>query len=317
MKKKILAVVLSAMVVFSLHMSMSAEAYYNLPLDVGNHHSYGGGGYGSGSGGSHSSSGRYYPGKYILSNQELDEPFKTIISTMEIILIVTCVVILVVDVKKKYDKENRYIPYNANRKITKFINESDENFNSDEFLVWAVNLFIDLQRSWTERDWEKIRTLESEELFEQHNAQLQEYINLGRVNVIQNIHVTDAYLHKLVVDENFEHLTVSLFANMNDYIVDEKTGKVISGNKEKVFYSIYQLTFTRRKGVKTNSSKVVDLCPHCGAFVNAKSFDRCDFCGSIIYAGEFDWVLSNLESVDKNFVNDKNCIILYNKENKD
>ena len=43
MKKKILAVVLSAILALSFPTAMVAEAYYNLPLDVGNHHSHSGG----------------------------------------------------------------------------------------------------------------------------------------------------------------------------------------------------------------------------------------------------------------------------------
>ena len=44
MKKKILAAVLSAILALSFPTAMVAEAYYNLPLDVGNHHSHSGGG---------------------------------------------------------------------------------------------------------------------------------------------------------------------------------------------------------------------------------------------------------------------------------
>ena len=50
MKKKILAVVLSAILALSFPTAMVAEAYYNLPLDVGNHHSHSGGSRSSGSG---------------------------------------------------------------------------------------------------------------------------------------------------------------------------------------------------------------------------------------------------------------------------
>ena len=120
---------------------------------------------------------------------------------------------------------------------------------------------------------EKIRTIEKEELFEQHNTQLQEYIRLGRINIMENINVIDAYLHKLVIDENFENLTVSLRATMNDYIINEKNGKVLMGNKNEVFDTIYQMTFTRRKGIKTNliNGLIVNVCPHCGATVESAS----------------------------------------------
>ena len=90
----------------------------------------------------------------------------------------------------------------------------------------------------SERDWEKIRTIEKEELFEQHNAQLQEYIRLGRINCIERINVNQAFLHKYVRDENFEHLTVCMKVRMIDYIIDEKSGKLLKGSKDNDVYDI-------------------------------------------------------------------------------
>ena len=42
-QKKILAVILSAIVAFSMPTALAVDAYYNLPLDTGNHHRYSGG----------------------------------------------------------------------------------------------------------------------------------------------------------------------------------------------------------------------------------------------------------------------------------
>ena len=181
-------------------------------------------------------------------------------------------------------------------------------------MLWAKNIFIIIQTAWAKRDWEKIRTIEKEELFEQHNTQLQEYIRLGRINIMENINVIDAYLHKLVIDENFENLTVSLRATMNDYIINEKNGKVLMGNKNEVFDTIYQMTFTRRKGIKTNliNGLIVNVCPHCGATVESASAGVCQYCGSVVHSGEFNWVLSNLESVDEHFVDEMRGIIFSN-----
>lgn len=63
-------------------------------------------------------------------------------------------------------------PYNATLKITEFMIQNDIDFDDVKFLEWSKNLFITLQTAWTQRDWEKIRTFEKEELFEQHNTQV-------------------------------------------------------------------------------------------------------------------------------------------------
>ncbi len=324
-QKKILAVILSAIVAFSMPTALAVDAYYNLPLDVGNHHRYSGGSRSRSRSRSNSRSrSRSYSSSGRSSSSsgssEIDEKTAIILVIAFLVIFVSVFGLIIWCVKKPDKKSKKYknippmFPYNATEQITEFIKQNDENFDTEQFLLWAKNIFITIQTAWAKRDWEKIRTIEKEELFEQHNTQLQEYIRLGRINIMENINVIDAYLHKLVIDENFENLTVSLRATMNDYIINEKNGKVLMGNKNEVFDTIYQMTFTRRKGIKTNliNGLIVNVCPHCGATVESASAGVCQYCGSVVHSGEFNWVLSNLESVDEHFVDEMRGIIFSN-----
>ena len=318
-QKKILVVILSAIVAFSMPTALAVDAYYNLPLDTGNHHRYSGGSRSNSRSRSrsYSSSGRSSSSS---GSSEIDQKTAIILVIAFLVIFVSVFGLIIWCVKQPDKKSKKYknippmFPYNATEQITEFIKQNDENFDTEQFLLWAKNIFITIQTAWAQRDWEKIRTIEKEELFEQHNTQLQEYIRLGRINIMENINVIDAYLHKLVIDENFENLTVSLRATMNDYIINEKNGKVLMGNKNEVFDTIYQMTFTRRKGIKTNliNGLIVNVCPHCGATVESASAGVCQYCGSVVHSGEFNWVLSNLESVDEHFVDDTRGIIFSN-----
>ena len=324
-QKKILAVILSAIVAFSMPTALAVDAYYNLPLDTGNHHRYSGGSRSRSRSRSNSRSrSRSYSSSGRSSSSsgssEIDQKTAIILVIAFLVIFVSVFGLIIWCVKQPDKKSKKYknvppmFPYNATEQITEFIKQNDENFDTEQFLLWAKNIFITIQTAWAQRDWEKIRTIEKEELFEQHNTQLQEYIRLGRINIMENINVIDAYLHKLVIDENFENLTVSLRATMNDYIINEKNGKVLMGNKNEVFDTIYQMTFTRRKGIKTNliNGLIVNVCPHCGATVESASAGVCQYCGSVVHSGEFNWGLSNLESVDEHFVDDTRGIIFSN-----
>ena len=324
-QKKILAVILSAIVAFSMPTALAVDAYYNLPLDTGNHHRYSGGSRSRSRSRSNSRSrSRSYSSSGRSSSSsgssEIDQKTAIILVIAFLVIFVSVFGLIIWCVKQPDKKSKKYknvppmFPYNATEQITEFIKQNDENFDTEQFLLWAKNIFITIQTAWAQRDWEKIRTIEKEELFEQHNTQLQEYIRLGRINVIENINVSNAYLHKLVIDDNYEHLTVSMFVTMNDYIIDEKSGKVLMGNKNEVFDTIYQMTFTRCKGIKTNliNGLIVNVCPHCGATVESASAGVCQYCGSVVHSGEFNWVLSNLESVDEHFVDDTRGIIFSN-----
>lgn len=295
MKKKVLAAILSAMVVLSLPTAIVAEAYYGfIDLDKKSSNS-----------------------SNSIFNENINR-ILTIVTAIACIFIILAILRAIIsNIKKSKPKPklkkfpDEMIPYDFTVPISSFIKENDKKFDIQKFLEWTKRVFCTVQIAWTQRDLKKIRTIENKELFEQHSAQIQEYIRLGRINVIENIDIIDVYLHKLVIDNNFENLTVSMRVIMNNYIIDEKSGKVIIGNKKKVIDNIYQLTFTRSKGVKTNmvNGFVMNICPNCGATVRSENAGKCEYCGSIIHMGEFSWVLSNFESVDKNFVNDNRGII--------
>ena len=302
MKKKILAVILSAMVALSLPTAIVAEAYYDF-IDLDKKSS------------SNSNS---------IFNENINR-ILTIVTAIACIFIILAILRAVIsNIKKSNSKPKlkkfpeKMIPYDFTASISSFIKENDKKFDVQKFLEWTKRIFCTVQIAWTRRDWEKIRAFEKEELFEQHNKQLQEYIRLGRINVIENIDIIDAYLHKLVVDNNFQNLTVSMRVTMNNYVIDEKSGKVIIGNKKKVIDNIYLLTFTRSSGIKTNmvNGFVMNICHNCGATVRSENAGKCEYCGSIIYTDEFNWVLLNFESVDENFVNDNRGIIFLDGTNQ-
>jgi len=80
--------------------------------------------------------------------------------------------------------------------IENTIQAGDPNFNAEELVAWSKNLFIKLQNAWTARDWQIIRSFETESLFEQHKNQLQGYIDNKQINVMDRICVNYAHLYK-------------------------------------------------------------------------------------------------------------------------
>ena len=180
------------------------------------------------------------------------------------------------------------------------IRQTDPEFSEEKFLSWTKDVFVKLQAAWTARDWKIIRPFESNELFEQHNAQLQEYINNNRINVIERLAVESADLMSHRFDGDKEIIEVYLKAVMKDYIIDATTKEVVEGNKTTDWHMKYKLTFARKNGVKTHagtSNKSTTNCPNCGAPTEITSAGQCEYCGSVITTGEHDWVLTGLEGI--------------------
>lgn len=187
--------------------------------------------------------------------------------------------------------------------IVSEIVKTDPNFSQDRFMSWAKEVFITLQLAWSKRDWEGVRPFEKEELYRQHQLQIQEYINSGRINVIERINVNNAHFFEYRRDNQYEYLVVFMKTRMVDYIKDEKTDQVLKGDPNKDCYPRYLLTFMRHKGVKTDaatSNKSTTNCPNCGAPVQITSSGQCEYCGSVITTGEYDWVLADIQGVKRN-----------------
>lgn len=227
------------------------------------------------------------------------------ISLGTIIFFIIVIVCIIAPSSKKTQKR-QHIPSiydefdSSEENVERKIKAVDEMFNKEEFSAWTRSLFIKLQEAWTARDWSTIRVFETNELFEQHQKQLQDYIDKKQINVMERICVLSVRLVSFKQTGNKDVLTVLLRSRMNDYIIDETTGKIIKGDKTKDIYSTYKLDFIRTTGEKTKLGPIdvnTTNCPNCGAPTQITSSGKCEYCGSVITIGEHSWALSNLERI--------------------
>lgn len=302
--KKIITILLLLLSLLSLTVTATADLgnfnSYDSGSDFGGSYDYGGydygGGYSSGYGGGIYSGGYFHIGG---GNYSVGTAVFTVIVILAFAYLMS--------------KKRKYTPVNHNSvpaftvrdntgEISNALMEYDPAFSSEKFLSWAKEAFITLQTAWSERDFDKVRNFEKEELFNQHKRQLDEYISKGWINELSRININQAYLFKYVRDNDYEYLTVYFDTRMGDYIKDEKTGNIIKGDPAKDYYLKYLYTFMRKTGVLTDpakSNKSVTNCPNCGAPTTVTSSGQCEYCGSVITTGEFDWVLSDITGINE------------------
>lgn len=238
-------------------------------------------------------------------------------------IVVVLVIVLLISVSALKNKSSRgrggssyrgAVPQvlDHTQEIERAILAVDPLFQKEKFLAWSKEVYVTLQQAWMERDWSKIRPFEQEELFAQHQKLLQEYLDLGRINVMERINVNQAFLQKYERDPQYEYLTVYLQARMRDYIIDEKTRQVLMGNPNADCYMQYLMKFTRRNGVKTDPAAASNIvaCPHCGAPTQITSAGKCEYCGFIVTTGDYDWVLCDMQAVKPGVIVDNSGVIL-------
>lgn len=113
-----------------------------------------------------------------------------------LVSIITVIIIFIIagaiaSSNNKKSTKNRHIPSiydefdSSEENVERKIKAVDEMFNKEEFSAWTRSLFIKLQEAWTARDWSTIRVFETNELFEQHQKQLQDYIDRKQINVME------------------------------------------------------------------------------------------------------------------------------------
>ncbi len=271
--------------------------------DVGNNNRYSSGGDGGGFGGDGDIGALigYLIGLFI------NDP-----TTGFVVLVILIVIILISRRKAKKQASN---PDYINRGVQQEIENDttldfttsvaaqiqaiDPAFSSDKFIGFAREVFMKIQEAWTSKDWKPIRPFESETLFNQHKQQLDEYIRLGKTNVVEKIGIKHCSLHAFRQDGDKEVLTVWLNAVMRDYVIDDETKKVLESDPNRDWYMKYEMVFNRKAGLKTDPGKKgnsITNCPNCGAPTEVTSAGQCAYCGSVITNGEHDWVLTDIRS---------------------
>ena len=271
--------------------------------DVGNNNRYSSGGDGGGFGGDRDIGALigYLIGLFI------NDP-----TTGFVVLVILIVIILISRRKAKKQASN---PDYINRGVQQEIENDttldfttsvaaqiqaiDPAFSSDKFIGFAREVFMKIQEAWTSKDWKPIRPFESETLFNQHKQQLDEYIRLGKTNVVEKIGIKHCSLHAFRQDGDKEVLTVWLNAVMRDYVIDDETKKVLESDPNRDWYMKYEMVFNRKAGLKTDPGKKgnsITNCPNCGAPTEVTSAGQCAYCGSVITNGEHDWVLTDIRS---------------------
>ena len=270
--------------------------------DVGNQNRYSSGGYDGGDG---DIGGLIY---FLIGLFSGDKDSVTV-------AIIVVIVLVYFFIKSKRSQQKAADPNFVNQQIQNQVNTDttfdntafvaaqvqaiDPAFSGDKFIGFAREVFMTIQAAWTAKDWKPIRPFESETLFNTHKQQLDEYIRLGKTNVVEKIGIKHCSLHSFQQDGDKEILVVWLNAVMRDYVIDDATKNVLESDPNRDWYMHYEMVFNRKSGVKTNPGRkgnAITNCPNCGAPTEITSSGQCTYCGSVITNGEHDWVLTDIHS---------------------
>ncbi|HSR10505.1 MAG TPA: Tim44 domain-containing protein [Thermodesulfobacteriota bacterium] len=131
------------------------------------------------------------------------------------------------------------------------IKSADAAFDEAKFKDLAEDVFFKIQGAWTRRNLESVRSLLSPDMFRILKRDLDDLVSRGQINRLENIAVREVEIVEAGQDHGEEYVTVRLYANLLDYVVDEKTGQTVSGNSSDPVKFIEFWTFNRNVGEKS------------------------------------------------------------------
>jgi len=207
-----------------------------------------------------------------------------IISDSPIVLLIVIIVIIMIVYKS--NKEQKEIIEKA---LSSKLELLDVNRYSEEkrLEIEAFNIYKELQYAWMNFDEDRIRKLTTDEMYNMYLMQMDTLKVKNQKNIMYDIKYLGSQIINKEEINGQETITINMQISCYDFIIDTNTNKVVRGIANKLNTYSYELTF-----VKTTDSKELEICPQCGAPVEANNSGICEYCKSTLISNNYTLVMS-------------------------
>ena len=162
----------------------------------------------------------------------------------------------------------------------------DPELNEDNIIKETYKIYEELQYSWSNFDYDKMRTLVSDELYNNYRLQLRTLSSKKQRNVMEDISFVRGSVKSYEITDTSLNIKVELVVTQNDYITDEND-HIIKGDRVKD-HNTYELLITRAVSSKVRNN----ICPNCGAELTGDASQTCTHCGSPLITLSKDFVIA-------------------------
>ena len=184
------------------------------------------------------------------------------------------------------------------------LKQKDPNFNEQALLEKVGNQYIQMQNAWQNKDWEPMRAIMTDALYNQMARQLQALIDAKQTNYVERIAVLETRIVRYAIEGDNDVLVVRLSTRITDYTKDDRTDAIVSGSTTRELFMVYDWKLIRQKDKKTlNQPSVTQIsCPNCGAPLDINHTGKCPYCGTIVTLSDHDWALSVIKGISQRTV---------------
>ncbi|MBJ7594688.1 MAG: TIM44-like domain-containing protein [Candidatus Dormibacteraeota bacterium] len=178
------------------------------------------------------------------------------------------------------------------------IKAHDPQFDETEFINQAQREFFIVEKAWSDCKPEESRRVMSDTLWDQHRAQIEQYVAKGQRNVLDNLALAGATIVSAGGGPQKDHIQLRMHAACADYDVDVATNKVVRGDRSVGEWSEDWLFERSSKATtRADGGTMAQHCPNCGAPLDVDLSGVCSYCKAPVMSGDYDWVLARIDQV--------------------
>ena len=181
----------------------------------------------------------------------------------------------------------------------------DPEFDETRITDMLANLYVQMQETWQAKDINPIRPYMTDKFFAQMNNQLEQFRKSGRTDYTENISVLNVGLKGWRQSAGMDYITATLNSRIVSYVLDDRTGKLLSGDRKREKFMQYEIDLCRKSGTLTTENDTQShaaVCPHCGAPINLNASAKCEYCGSVITSVNIEWAVCAMRGISQRTV---------------
>ena len=256
--------------------------------DAGHNSSYSSGGgssYHSSGGSSHSSS--YHSSSSSSSSGSYDG--ETSGSAILFIIIFVIILVVILSHTGKGGSSNNY--YQIKLLTQEEIDQIDPSIKIEETMKKVFDMFVKEQTDWMNFNYDGLRDILSDELFNNYKMQLETMEAGMEKNIMEDIVMVDGGIVSIKNTDLTQELIVKLHVRMKDYIINTATNQPKHGDPNKIMDNNYLITLERSRRAEINN------CPNCGGELKDTASQKCPYCDAVLVKGSKDFVIVKQENV--------------------
>ncbi len=208
-------------------------------------------------------------------------------------------------IRRKAKKKQREVILNAPEMILNPIDEYlslDPNFDGGKITNLMANLYVQMQNTWQAKNISSLRPYMTDEFYSQMDRQLDQFRKTGRTDYTENIAVLGVHIIGWKQSSGYDYITIGLNSRITSYTLDDRTGKVLSGDMNTEKFMEYEIDMCRKSGTITQpeeEGQKAATCPHCGAPLKLNASAQCEYCGSVITNVNTDWAICAMRGISQ------------------